>query len=105
VVSVGGVSSVGHSGDCHDEECGLEALGHDASSHRVGPDSADPAHTLHCVLCHWTRSIRLSPGLGHSLASPIAGDVLIQIESPGVIFRVDAAQPPLRSPPSSRFTS
>ena len=98
LAGLGGISSLGHPSDCHDEECAIATF-HDASSHRVGSPKSEPAHPLHCVLCHWTRSIRPSPEPVHHLARPSVDDVLPHIEVFGVLSLVQAAQPPLRSPP------
>jgi hypothetical protein len=98
-VGVGGVSSVGHGSDCHGDECGLAAFPHDPSSHSVGAPSAAPSHPLHCVLCHWTRSIRPSAEPIHHLATPAADDFRFHAEVRDFLSLVQAAQPPLRSPP------
>lgn len=101
LLAVGGVSSVGHGSDCHDEECGA-ALAHDASSHRIR--SATPiesSHPLHCVLCHWTRLVRPSTEPVHHLARPVVRDVPLHTDVLGTLSLVQAAQPPLRSPPFS----
>ena len=99
LVGVGVVSAAGHGSDCHDDECGA-LLAHDPSSHRVGSPVADAAHALHCVLCHWTRTVRPSTESAHHLARPVADASPLSTEVFGVISVVQAAQPPLRSPPA-----
>jgi hypothetical protein len=101
-LAVGGVSSMGHGSDCHDDQCALITLTHDPSAHRIGTIAPDPSHPLHCVLCHWMRSVRPSTEPVHHLARPVSDDVRVHTEVRGVVSLVQAAQPPLRSPPSRR---
>jgi hypothetical protein len=98
LVGLGGISSAGHGADCHDE-CAAALLDHDPSSHGIGNGSSDPVNPVHCILCHWTRSTRPPIESVHPLAGPITETVLLQPEVLGALSLVQAAQPPLRSPP------
>jgi hypothetical protein len=99
LVGLGGLSSAAHGADCHDDDCAVALLDHDPSSHVIGNGSADSAHPLHCILCHWTRSSRPSTESVHHVARPLTEDVLPQTEVRVALSLVQAAQPPLRSPP------
>jgi hypothetical protein len=99
LVGLGGLSSAAHDGDCHDDDCAVALLDHDPSSHRIGNGSSEPSHPVHCILCHWTRTLRPSTASGHHLARPVTGNVLAQPEVLSAPSPVRAAQPPLRSPP------
>ena len=101
LLGLGGLSSTAHSADCHDDDCAIAFPRHDPSSHAVGSGSADPAHPLHCILCHWTRPIRPSTESAHYVARPETERVLPQSEVFGALSLVQAAQPPLRSPPAA----
>ena len=100
LVAVSGASAAGHGSDCHGAECAAASGPHDPSAHGIGTPSSDASHPLHCVLCHWTRLIRPSTEAAHYLARPTAGDVRPHADVLGVLSLVQAAQPPLRSPPS-----
>jgi hypothetical protein len=99
LVGLGGVSSVSHAGDCHDQDCGMSVLPHDPASHSIRTGSAAESHPLHCVLCHWTRSTRPSTEAAHHLPRPVTDPVRLYAEVLGALSLVHAAQPPLRSPP------
>jgi hypothetical protein len=99
LAGLGGLSSAGHGGDCHGDDCAFPLLNHDPSSHSVGGGSSDSTHPVHCILCHWTRSIRPSTEPGHYLARPVTANVLFRPVVLGALSPVRAAQPPLRSPP------
>src|SRR5688500_1259098 len=98
-VGLGGLSSAAHGADCHDDECAVALLSHDPTSHGIGNGSSDAVHPVHCILCHWTRSTRPSTESVHPLARPVTETVLLQPEVLGGLSLVQAAQPPLRSPP------
>jgi hypothetical protein len=99
LAGMGGLSSSAHPADCHDDDCAVTLLNHDPSSHSVGSGSSDSTHPVHCILCHWTCSIRPSTEPAHLLARPVTRNVLLQPEVLGAPSPVRAAQPPLRSPP------
>ena len=94
-------SALPHQEDCYDEICAV-LVPHDPSAHSIGrPDTSTGNRPLHCVLCHWTRTMRPSEKAAHPLAPAVdrAVRVLVDVVSaPEAFF---AAQPPLRAPPSS----
>jgi hypothetical protein len=99
LAGLGGLSSAAHGSDCHDDECSVIALRHDPSSHGIGTASTDSEHPLHCILCHWTRSMRPSTETVHQIARPLPNNVRLDPELRGALSPVRAARPPLRSPP------
>jgi hypothetical protein len=101
LVGLGGLSSAVHGGDCHDHECSGIGLRHDPSSHGIGtPDTASD-YPLHCILCHWTRSMRPSTDAVAQIARPLTNDIRLHPELQGALSPIQAAQPPLRSPPTA----
>jgi hypothetical protein len=98
-VALGGFSSAAHGLDCHDDDCAVALLSHDPSSHGIGSGSSAQTQPLHCILCHWTRSVRPSTETTQHVARPVVGNILPQSDVPGAVSRAQAAQPPLRSPP------
>ena len=94
-------SALPHQEDCYDEICAV-LVPHDPSAHSIGrPDTSTGNRPLHCVLCHWTRTMRPSEKAAHPLAPAVdrAVRVLVDVVSaPEAFF---AAQPPLRAPPTS----
>ena len=50
-------SAAPHPDDCHDADCGL-TLPHDPTGHSVERPQESSGQPIHCVLCHWTRSVR-----------------------------------------------
>ena len=91
-------SAAPHPDDCHDADCGL-TLPHDPTGHSVGRPQESSGQPIHCVLCHWTRSVRpttenaplFAPSLGDNV--DVSVDVVI---TPSQTF---LAQPALRGPP------
>src|SRR5688572_9603652 len=73
VSAVGGWSALTHGPDHHDADGAVGFVVHDASAHAFrSPEAADGERSVHCVLCHWTRSF--GPGLqsvsvAHAIAS------------------------------------
>ena len=102
LASLGGSLYAPHAVDCHDAECGTIFVAHDASAHRV---SAAPAaaetHPLHCLVCHWARSFRPRIEVRFLTAPAAQAGYVVHIEYFTPAARARAAQPPLRSPPSS----
>ena len=98
-----GVSAVSpHVDDCHDAGCWAMAVEHDAAAHRIGaPPMGTDAHPLHCLVCHWVRSFR--PRAEARIVSAPAADAgtSVHVEFFTAAHSAPAAQPPLRSPPSS----
>jgi hypothetical protein len=102
LVALGGVSSVSHGGDCHDDECAIDLRQHDPSSHGIQSGSGDSSsHPIHCILCHWTRTLRPSNASALHLTRPLTDTVRLYTEVLGTLSLVQAAQPPLRSPPDT----
>ena len=98
-VTLGALTSLGHDVECHDD-CLLAVVPHDAASHTIGSGASGATATpLHCVLCHCSRLTRPSPEPSHFLAHPAVDDVLLPVVVLGMPSTVQAAQPPLRSPP------
>jgi hypothetical protein len=52
-------------------------------------------------VCHWTRSVRSRAESAHQVDPDVEADVRIDAESFTGFPAARAAQPPLRSPPSS----
>ena len=104
LTALGGLSSATHSGGCHEDECVSSLLPHDPSTHGIGTPPDEAGHPLHCVLCHWTRSTRPSTESVHQIARPITSDVRPPTDALAALSPVQAAQPPLRSPPSHALT-
>ena len=101
LTALGGLSSAGHGADCHDEECAVATFPHDPSAHAMGSAADDSAHPLHCILCHFTRSFRPSTDSVPHVARPQTADVRLHTDVLGALSLVQAAQPPLRSPPAT----
>ncbi len=101
LIALGGWSSASHGLDCHDAECVVAVVHHDASTHGIQSSVADESHPLHCVLCHWTRSFRPSADTVQHPVPPVAGDVRTHTAVFTVALVFPAAQPSLRAPPSS----
>jgi hypothetical protein len=98
-----GVSAVSpHEDDCHDAACRAMAVEHDAAAHRIGaPPTGTDAAPLHCLVCHWGRSFRPRTE-GRILSTPAAeAGTAVHVELFTAAAAAPAAQPPLRSPPSS----
>ena len=98
-----GLSTVSpHEDDCHDAACLAMAVEHDAAAHRIGaPPVGTDAHPLHCLVCHWVRSFRLRTE-AKVLSTPAAeAGTAVHVEIFTAAASAPAAQPPLRSPPSS----
>ena len=91
-----------HPADCHDADCGAILVVHDASAHRLtaNPSTAEP-QPLHCLVCHWARSFRPRIEVRFITAPAAQAGVVVHIEYFTAAARARAAQPPLRSPPSS----
>lgn len=86
----------------HDPDLAILIVGaHDESAHRLGTKPLDGERPVHCLACHWSRSVRLP---GH-VKFPLQADGEATAVVPGEIFtaarKALVAQPPLRSPPPS----
>jgi len=93
-------SAAPHPDDCHDAECGVVAP-HDPSGHSLGREQGSAEQPIHCVLCHWTRSVRPSSETAYLLAPAVEDDVRVHIDVFSALPQFQAAQPPLRAPPVS----
>lgn len=98
----GGSLLLPHADDCHEYGCLPQSVEHDASAHRFqGAPTPDQAHTLHCLVCHWARSVRPRTDVAFVAAPAAESRPRIHVESFTAARPSLAAQPPLRSPPSS----
>src|SRR5262245_58784944 len=91
-------SAAPHPDDCHDDECGL-ALPHDPSGHSVGRTQQSSDHPIHCVLCHWTRSVRPAPETAQLVAPALTENVRVSVDVVVAPSQTFLAQPALRGPP------
>ena len=91
-------SAAPHPDDCHDTECGF-TLPHDPSSHSVSRPQGSSEQPIHCVLCHWTRSVRPTPETAISIALSFAEGVRASIDVFNAPSQTFLAQPALRGPP------
>jgi hypothetical protein len=90
-----------HPFDCH-VGCVAAFVEHDESAHRIGASqTSQHEHPLHCLACHWSRSFRPPVYVAAFSASALVLDVRLPLEVFAVVYATLAAQPPLRSPPSS----
>ncbi|MBI2828044.1 MAG: hypothetical protein HYX77_02070 [Acidobacteria bacterium] len=98
-----GVSSISpHEDDCHDAACWAVAVEHDAAAHRFdAPPAGTGAHPLHCLVCHWVRSFRPRTEAKSLLTPAAEAGTVVPVELFTAAAAAPAAQPPLRSPPSS----
>ena len=105
LVTLGTLSAVPHADDCHGEPCVFSIAAHDPSQHAIQNAASGEDHTLHCVVCHWTRLHRPSVDVTRQFAPYIERHDRVPVETIAVSPVFPAAQPPLRSPPDvpSRF--
>ena len=92
-----------HIGDAHHDPDSDFALvvAHDPSGHNVSRPSSSDGEPQHCAICHWSRIFRplTQTALLHAAVCEPAGVVYRDVFR--VAIRGDAAQPPLRAPPTS----
>jgi hypothetical protein len=101
MASLAAATSAPHADDCHETLCVTSVVEHDAASHRFeGPPPPDE-HPLHCVVCHWIRAFKPAAPATQSQTPPAPDDVLVHAPFVGTPAAFPAAQPPLRSPPTS----
>src|SRR5689334_18669086 len=101
VSAVGAWSTAAHGLDCHDRDGAPVFVAHDASAHAFrGAVLPEEERPVHCVLCHWTRTI--GPGVQSVYtALDVVSRTLAMPARDAVASRfVAAAQPPLRAPPA-----
>jgi hypothetical protein len=91
-----------HAADCHDADCGIILVAHDASAHRLAANSSSAGtQPLHCLVCHWARSFRPRIEVRFLTAPAAQAGVTVHVEYFTAAVSAPVAQPPLRSPPSS----
>ena len=93
-------SAAPHPDDCHDAECG-PAAPHDPSGHSIGRTQESSGQPIHCVLCHFARSVRPTPETAPFFAPVDAEDVRVSIDVFSVPSQTSVTQPSLRGPPAS----
>jgi hypothetical protein len=93
-------TAVPHEDDCHGSMCAPFAAAHDPSQHSLeaAPFAPDD-HTLHCVMCHWTRLLRPPAEAVQQPARAASAAVRLPIDGDSLPRACTSAQPPLRSPP------
>jgi len=91
-------SAAPHPDDCHDADCSL-TLPHDPSGHSIGKPQESSGQPIHCVLCHWTRSVRPTPETAPFFAPVIAQNVKGFVDVFSAPSQTFLAQPALRGPP------
>jgi hypothetical protein len=99
---MGASSAAPHADDCHDTACAGVYVPHDESAHRLRAGSSeDSRHPLHCTVCHLTRSFSRVVQVSQNLSIPPERVVRYEVHLVRAPRTSPAAQPPLRSPPSS----
>jgi hypothetical protein len=93
-------SAAPHPDDCHDADCAL-TLPHDPTGHSVGRPQQPSEQPIHCVLCHWVRSVRPTPEGAPFFAPASAEDVRVSFDVFIAPSQTVLAQPALRGPPAS----
>lgn len=93
-------SAAPHPDDCHDAECGV-SLPHDPNGHSVGRPQESSGQPFHCVLCHWTRSVRPTPETTPLFEPALAEDVRVSIDAFIALSQNFLTQPSLRGPPTT----
>jgi hypothetical protein len=89
-----------HADDCHDTACGLIGVQHNEDDHRFETVPAAVDQDFHCLVCHWTRSFRAPVATPVLLAPAVLAGALPPLDADQAARPTQAAQPPLRSPPS-----
>ena len=91
-------SAAPHPDDCHDADCGL-TLPHDPTGHSVGRPQESSGQPIHCVLCHWTRSVRPTTENAPLFAPTLGENVDVSIDAAITPSQTFLTQPALRGPP------
>lgn len=93
-------SAAPHPDDCHEADCGLP-VPHDPSGHSLGKTQESGEQPLHCVLCHWTRSVRPTPE-GAPLCVPAVAEIgSVSVDVFITPSQIVLTQPALRGPPAT----
>jgi hypothetical protein len=93
-------SAAPHEDDCHGAECG-QALPHDPSSHSLTRPQASEGQPIHCVLCHWTRSVRTTPQSTPLFTPAVGEEIQISLDVFDGSSQTSLVRPSLRAPPAS----
>lgn len=93
-------SAVPHRDDCHDAEC-AQAAPHDPSGHSVSRPQESSGQPLHCVLCHWTRSVRTTPQSAPLFAPAVVEEIQVSVDVFDGSSQTSLVRPSLRAPPTS----
>jgi hypothetical protein len=93
-------SAVPHQDDCHDAEC-VRAAPHDPAGHSVSRPQESSGQPLHCVLCHWTRSVRTTPQPTPLFAPAAVEEIQVSLDVFSGSSQTSLARPSLRAPPAS----
>jgi hypothetical protein len=93
-------SAAPHPDDCHDVDCAL-TLPHDPTGHSIGKPQESSGQPIHCVLCHWTRSVRPTPETTPFFEPALSEDVRVSIDAFIALAQNFLAQPSLRGPPAT----
>jgi len=91
-------SAAPHPDDCHDPVCGVVAP-HDWSGHSIGRAQSTATHPLHCILCHWTRTVRPPAATGEPFIPAVEDHPRAHVDVFSALPQFAATQPPLRAPP------
>lgn len=89
-----------HGTEDHDAGCApVAAIAHDESAHTLDSPGADGRHPLHCLVCHWARTFRLSTVIGNGTTPVLCEHGLVRTNRIPAARAVDSAQLTLRAPP------
>jgi hypothetical protein len=83
-----GVVSLGHVDGADDPECNFIAVAHDASAHRIRPETPRSGGASgHCVLCHSLRSVYPTFNqFAHRDDTPLGERLFAaQVDRPGIV--------------------
>jgi hypothetical protein len=86
----------------HDADRDGSFVVHDESAHRISAsDSPGDDHPLHCLACHWARSLRQRDASVHLTPPDGASAKFVRSHVPPLSPHHAVRQPPLRAPPVS----
>jgi len=84
----------------HDVVCETLVSPHDPSAHRMRAATSDEAPPLHCLACHWARSLRTNQAVNGPAVHDDGGTLHVQPASVRLITAPARTHLPARSPPS-----
>lgn len=102
VLAASSAAPLAHTAGQHDPDCtGPALIVHDASQHRIVPDTPRPAPSEHCAACHLSRAFSAPPlestgTLALVAASPLGPSRTAILLAP-LDLRVPARAPPARA--------